>query len=80
MSTGGFDFDGMFFNSQEDAEAGIDLFYPEIAYILWIVFMILMPILLSNLLVIIHLQVIFVLPSIPKQPSDEERCGPKKPG
>ncbi|XP_065898915.1 transient receptor potential cation channel subfamily A member 1 homolog isoform X2 [Dysidea avara] len=51
MSTGGFDFDGMFFNSQEDAEAGIDLFYPEIAYILWIVFMILMPILLSNLLV-----------------------------
>jgi len=53
MTTGGFDFDGMFFNSQEDAEAGNDLFYPEVAYILWIVFLILMPILLSNLLVII---------------------------
>jgi len=54
MTTGGFDFDGMFFISQEDAEQGNNLFYPEIAYILWIVFIILMPILLSNLLVMIH--------------------------
>ena len=50
MTTGEFDFDGIFFNSQDDAEDGNDLFYPEIAYILWIVFIILMPIILSNLL------------------------------
>ena len=51
MTTGEFDFDGIFFNSQDDAEDGNDLFYPEIAYILWIVFIILMPIILTNLLV-----------------------------
>ena len=51
MTTGEFDFDGIFFNSQEDAEEGRDLFYPEIAYTLWIVFIILMPIILTNLLV-----------------------------
>ena len=51
MTTGELDFDGIFFNSQEDAEGGNDLFYPHIAYFLWIVFIIIMPILLSNLLV-----------------------------
>ena len=51
MTTGEFDFDGIFFNSQDDAENGDDLFYPEIAYTLWIVFIILMPIILTNLLV-----------------------------
>ena len=51
MTTGEFDFDGIFFNSQEDAEEGQDLFYPEVAYILWIVFIILMPVILTNLLV-----------------------------
>ena len=51
MTTGEFDFDGIFFNSQEDAENDDDLFYPEIAYTLWIVFIILMPIILTNLLV-----------------------------
>ena len=51
MTTGEFDFDGIFFNSQEDAEEDRDLFYPEIAYTLWIVFIILMPIILTNLLV-----------------------------
>ncbi|XP_065893550.1 transient receptor potential cation channel subfamily A member 1-like [Dysidea avara] len=50
MTTGELDFDGIFFNSQEDAEEGNDLFYPHIAYFLWIVFIIIMPILLSNLL------------------------------
>jgi len=51
MTTGELDFDDIFFNSQDDAEAGNDLFYPVIAYFLWIVFIIVMPILLSNLLV-----------------------------
>ena len=58
MTTGEFDFDGIFFNSQEDAEDGNDLFYPQIAYILWIVFIILMPIILTNLLVSIYAMVI----------------------
>ena len=51
MTTGEFDFDGIFFNSQEDAEEHRELYYPQIAYILWIVFIILMPIILTNLLV-----------------------------
>ena len=51
MTTGELDFDGIFFNSQEDADEGNNLFYPQIAYFLWIVFIILMPIILSNLLV-----------------------------
>ena len=58
MTTGEFDFDGIFFNSQDDAEAGNDLFYPQIAYILWIVFIILMPIILTNLLVNIYVTLI----------------------
>ena len=46
MTTGEFDFNGIFFNDEDG-----DLFYPQIAYILWIVFIILMPIILTNLLV-----------------------------
>ena len=62
MTIGEFDFDTIFFNSQEDAEAGNDLFYPEIAYFLWIVFIILMPILLSNMLVILYKLHVVTLP------------------
>ena len=51
MTTGEFDFDGIFFNSQQDAEEDRELYYPQIAYTLWIVFIILMPIILTNLLV-----------------------------
>ena len=51
MITGELDFDGIFFNSQQDAEEGNNLFYPQVAYALWILFIVLMPILLSNLLV-----------------------------
>ena len=46
MTTGEFDFDGIFFNNED-----LNLFYPQIAYTLWIVFIILMPIILTNLLV-----------------------------
>ena len=59
MTTGEFDFDGIFFNSQEDAEEDWDLFYPEIAYTLWIVFIILMPIILTNLLVCTYVNVCY---------------------
>ena len=51
MTTGEFDFDGIFFNSQQDSEEDRELYYPQIAYTLWIVFIILMPIILTNLLV-----------------------------
>ena len=46
MTTGEFDFDDIFLNNEE-----ADIFYPEIAYTLWIIFIILMPILLSNFMV-----------------------------
>ena len=59
MTTGEFDFDGIFFNSQEDAEEGNNLFYPQVAYALWIVFIILMPIILTNLLVKLY-RVVYV--------------------
>ena len=51
MTTGEFEFDDIFFNSQQDAEEDRHLYYPQVAYTLWIVFIILMPIILTNLLV-----------------------------
>jgi len=48
MTTGEFEFDGLFFNNEDDPD---ELFYPEAAYIVWIVFLVLMPIILTNLLV-----------------------------
>ena len=59
MTTGELDFDGIFFNSQEDADEGNSLFYPQIAYFLWIVFIILMPIILTNLLVLYYIIILF---------------------
>ena len=56
MTTGEFEFDGIF----RQAAGGIDgaeilrlgeIPFPPVSYILWIVFIILMPILLTNLLV-----------------------------
>ena len=65
MTTGELDFDGIFFNSQEDADDGNNLFYPHVAYFLWIVFIVMMPILLSNLLVSCYSH--FVLKTFLKQ-------------
>ena len=48
MTIGEFNFDDIFFNTDEN---DLTLFYPQIAYTLWIVFLILMPIILANLLV-----------------------------
>jgi len=58
MTTGEFEFDTLFFNTNEDNcnqgnDKGLenDLLYPASTYILWILFVIMMPIVLTNLLV-----------------------------
>jgi hypothetical protein len=52
MTTGEFDFDSIFrqdpVGESDDAE---EIPFPQISYILWIVFVILMPVLLTNMLV-----------------------------
>ena len=48
MTTGEFEFDSIF---RQNNEMGRDLQYTAVSYILWILFLILMPILLTNLLV-----------------------------
>ena len=52
MMTGEMDYESIFRQSTEGSETPIPgLPFPEIAYLLWIFFLIMMPILLSNLLV-----------------------------
>ena len=56
MTTGEFEYDGIFrqapggVDGREVEELG-EIPYPPVSYLLWIVFIILMPILLTNLLV-----------------------------
>lgn len=52
MTTGEFEFDTIFINDQELVDEGLELFLPELTAIMWVVFIIIMPILFSNLLVI----------------------------
>ena len=55
MLTGEMDYEGIFRQSSDGSEEQISaLPFPEIAYVLWIIFLIIMPILLSNLLVCIY--------------------------
>ena len=60
LTLGEFDFDDLFFNSDQDPVMATadnpdplqpELLYPVASYILWIVFVIVMPIVLINLLV-----------------------------
>ncbi len=58
MVTGELDFDTLF---RQDHYTGPGLQYPEVTYPLWILFIVLMPILLGNLLVSVDLMsVVFV--------------------
>ena len=50
MTTGEFEFDSLFRQTGENANVS-DIQFPAVTYILWILFLILMPILLTNLLV-----------------------------
>ena len=52
MTTGEFEFDTIFVNDQELVDGGLELFLPYLTAILWVLFIIIMPILFSNLLVI----------------------------
>ena len=52
MTTGEFEFDGIFRQSPEGTNEDLEeIPFPPVSVILWIVFIILMPILLTNLLV-----------------------------
>ena len=51
MTTGEFEFDTIFINDQELVDEGLSLFLPELTAIMWVIFIIVMPILFSNLLV-----------------------------
>ena len=50
MTTGEFEFDTIF-QQTGDFKGQDDITYPVVSYILWILFLVLMPILLTNLLV-----------------------------
>jgi len=51
MTTGEFDFDTIYINEQDDVDNGISLAFPVETTIIWVIFIIMMPILFSNLLV-----------------------------
>ena len=51
MTTGEFEFDTLYINDQELVDEGLSLFLPELTGIFWVIFIIIMPILFSNLLV-----------------------------
>ena len=65
MATGEFDFDSIF---RQDPTGGSDdaeeIPFPPVSYILWIVFVIIMPILLTNMLVCIIIMQCSVLDMI----------------
>jgi len=50
-TTGEFEFDTTFINDQELVDEGLSLFLPELTVIMWVMFIIVMPILFGNLLV-----------------------------
>ena len=51
MTTGEFEFDTILINDQELVDEGLRLFLPELTGIFWVIFIIIMPIIFSNLLV-----------------------------
>ena len=55
MATGEFDFDPIFRQDPTGARDNAEeIPFPPVSYILWIVFIIIMPILLTNMLVCMH--------------------------
>ena len=56
MTTGELDYDGIFrLNSAGESDDASELAFLPVAYILWIPFVIVMPLLFANLLVILYL-------------------------
>ena len=51
MTTGEFEFDIIFINEQALVDEGLDLLFPTLTTIVWIIFIVTMPILFNNLLV-----------------------------
>lgn len=59
MTTGEFEFDNTFRQTGSQSEAGSDdIQFPFASYVLWILFLILMPILFINLLVCMSIDVL----------------------
>ena len=56
MTAGDFSFDTVFRRSPSgESESAQEILFPPISYILWIIFVILIPVLFTNMLVNIHL-------------------------
>ena len=51
MTTGEFEFDTIFINEQDLVDDGLVLLFPTLTTILWVIFIVTMPILFNNLLV-----------------------------
>ena len=51
MTTGEFEFDTIFVNEQALVDADLDLLFPTLTTIIWVIFIVTMPILFNNLLV-----------------------------
>ena len=62
MTAGDFSFDTIFRRSPSgESESAQEILFPPISYILWIIFVILMPVLFTNMLVNIHLDYNLIL-------------------
>ena len=51
MTTGEFEFDTIFINEQDLVNDGLVLLFPTLTAIIWVIFIVTMPILFNNLLV-----------------------------
>ena len=51
MTAGEIEYDTIFINDQELVDEGLSLLLPELTGIIWVIFVIVMPVLFSNLLV-----------------------------
>lgn len=51
MTTGEFEYDTIFINDQELVDEGLSLLLPELTAVIWVIFIIVMPVLFSDLLV-----------------------------
>ena len=51
MTTGEFEYDTIFINDQELVDEGLSLLLPELTAVIWVIFIVVMPVLFNDLLV-----------------------------
>ena len=61
MTAGEFEYDTIFIHDQELVDEGLSLLLPELTGIIWVTFIIIMPILFSNLLVKTYICIIIII-------------------